>query len=303
MKQLIAVLLVCVALASAIGFLGLAGQANAAEKLSSSTPAASNAPVVFEVESTPTPISTASEEFDAVTTTDLNLRDNAGNVVTALMPFTKVHVYRSCGDDRIWVKSEDGYEGSILNRVLPTSGVTICRNDLNLRDENGEILVLIPQGEFVTPLEKIDSKNERTWIQWGDHVGTVLTEGLEVSFVLITIEKQFVVCYQYGEYVIGGLVVTGNESENRGTPRGLFYVMDKVTDTWLTGPTWKAHVDYWMPFAAEGRIGMHNADSWRSHYGGDIYLEGGSHGCVNEPDVVAETIFDTIWVGYPVIVK
>ena len=48
---------------------------------------------------------------------------------------------------------------------------------------------------------------------------------------------------------------------------------------------------YWMPF--NGGIGLHDA-SWRSKFGGEIYKNSGSHGCVNLPRSVAETIYNNI---------
>lgn len=72
-----------------------------------------------------------------------------------------------------------------------------------------------------------------------------------------------------------------------------------TTDTYLVGPTWNDHVDYWMPF--DGQIGLHDS-SWRTEYGGDIYLTDGSHGCVNTPLDAMATIYNNITVGTLVVV-
>jgi hypothetical protein len=55
-----------------------------------------------------------------------------------------------------------------------------------------------------------------------------------------------------------------------------------------------------MPFT--GNVGIHDADGWRSSYGGEIYKTNGSHGCVNTPYEAAKTIFETISVGTAVVV-
>ncbi|MFR8249264.1 MAG: L,D-transpeptidase [Lachnospiraceae bacterium] len=55
-----------------------------------------------------------------------------------------------------------------------------------------------------------------------------------------------------------------------------------------------------MPF--NGNVGIHDADTWRSEYGGEIYKTSGSHGCVNTPTANAEKIFNTVEIGTPVIV-
>ena len=56
---------------------------------------------------------------------------------------------------------------------------------------------------------------------------------------------------------------------------------------------------YWMPFA--GNVGIHDA-SWRSEFGGNLYLWEGSHGCVNVPYDKAAGIYANIEVGMPVVV-
>jgi len=54
-----------------------------------------------------------------------------------------------------------------------------------------------------------------------------------------------------------------------------------------------------MPF--NGGVGLHDA-SWRSTFGGKIYVTGGSHGCINLPRSAAETIYNNISAGTPVLV-
>ena len=54
-----------------------------------------------------------------------------------------------------------------------------------------------------------------------------------------------------------------------------------------------------MPF--NGGIGLHDA-SWRSKFGGDIYVRGGSHGCINLPKNKAAELYNRIQKGCPVVV-
>ena len=54
-----------------------------------------------------------------------------------------------------------------------------------------------------------------------------------------------------------------------------------------------------MPF--NGGIGLHDA-TWRSKFGGDIYVTNGSHGCINLPKDKAEKIYDIIDKNMPIIV-
>ena len=67
----------------------------------------------------------------------------------------------------------------------------------------------------------------------------------------------------------------------------------------LTGEDYEANVTYWMPFA--GNVGIHDA-SWRSEFGGNLYLWEGSHGCVNVPYDKAAAIYANIEIGMPVVV-
>ena len=60
-----------------------------------------------------------------------------------------------------------------------------------------------------------------------------------------------------------------------------------------------SHVNYWMPF--NGGQGFHDAP-WRSAFGGQIYVNGGSHGCVNMPPSKAKELYSLISKGCPVIV-
>ena len=48
--------------------------------------------------------------------------------------------------------------------------------------------------------------------------------------------------------------------------------------------------------------GIHDAYRWRTKYGGDIYQWNGSHGCVNAPLEVAQTLYERVEMGTPVIV-
>ena len=49
------------------------------------------------------------------------------------------------------------------------------------------------------------------------------------------------------------------------------------------------------------QIGLHDA-TWRSNFGGSIYTSDGSHGCVNLPYSVAQTIFNKASVGTLVMI-
>lgn len=102
-------------------------------------------------------------------------------------------------------------------------------------------------------------------------------------------------------------VVTGRPSTNHATPAGIFHLLSKSTNATLVGnilpetgePEYRTPVDYWMPVTWSG-VGFHDAD-WQPVFGGDRYLNYGSHGCINMPVGAAGTFYNMIAVGTPVI--
>lgn len=120
------------------------------------------------------------------------------------------------------------------------------------------------------------------------------------TYVEVNLTKQHVWFYKKGALVVDGDVVTGNVSNNTGTPVGTYVLNYKEKNATLKGEDYSSPVDYWMPF--NGNVGLHDA-SWRNGvFGGKIYMTSGSHGCVNCPYNLAKTIFENIDAGTPVIV-
>ena len=88
------------------------------------------------------------------------------------------------------------------------------------------------------------------------------------------------------------------------TPRGVFQIVNKATDTKLKGEEkgekWESFVNFWMAINWAG-VGLHNA-SWRSSFGGEIYKGGGSHGCINMDYDSAKFLYDKFDIGTVVVV-
>ena len=120
------------------------------------------------------------------------------------------------------------------------------------------------------------------------------------TYVDVNIAAQTVTYFVNGEATLQSPCVTGNVNAKRGTPVGTWQVMCKVPGKYLVGPTWRCWVDRWMQFTPS-HCGFHDA-TWRSNFGGDIYLTNGSHGCVNLPHDFALTLYDNISVGTTVVV-
>ena len=109
-------------------------------------------------------------------------------------------------------------------------------------------------------------------------------------------------------YVDGGLVVesdfvSGDVSRQHETNTGVFPLAYKESPSKLSGDDgpngYEVEVKYWMPFS-DGQ-GLHDA-SWRGAFGGQIYVTGGSHGCINLPESAAAQIYSYIQPGMAIIV-
>lgn len=118
------------------------------------------------------------------------------------------------------------------------------------------------------------------------------------TYVEISLTNQHLWFYKNGELISEGPIVTGNVRANHTTPPGIFKLKYKCKNVVLRGPDYAAPVTFWMPF--NGGIGIHDA-SWRSSFGGTIYENSGSHGCINCPYHLAKDIYNNIQEGTPII--
>lgn len=121
---------------------------------------------------------------------------------------------------------------------------------------------------------------------------------MPTTFVEVDISSQTLNFYQDSNLILTTPVTTGKDGVY-DTRIGYFQIAYKDYNTYLEGPGYKVHVDYWMPF--DGGIGLHDA-TWRGTFGGDIYTYNGSHGCVNMPYDAAQTVYENISAGTRVLV-
>lgn len=125
------------------------------------------------------------------------------------------------------------------------------------------------------------------------------------TFVELDLKNQHLYLYENGTLIIDTPFVSGNVAKGWTTPPGIFGLTYKERDRVLRGAKlpdgtyeYESPVSYWMPF--NGGIGLHDAN-WRSKFGGEIYKNGGSHGCVNLPPKVAPTVYEHVYKGMPII--
>ena len=124
------------------------------------------------------------------------------------------------------------------------------------------------------------------------------------DYVEIDLGRQNVWMYIDGKCIVDTPCVTGSVAGGHATPPGVFKLKSKETKRYLQGynndgSKYKSYVNYWMPF--NGGIGLHDA-TWRNKFGGNIYKNSGSHGCVNLPLSAARTIYENIDYDMPIIV-
>ena len=103
--------------------------------------------------------------------------------------------------------------------------------------------------------------------------------------------------------IVTGTVETKLAHKNLETPTGVWYIHYKESPSVLKGTNddgskYSVDVKYWMPFV--GNVGFHSA-SWRNSFGGSIYINNGSHGCVNLSEASAKQLYSLVEKGGPVV--
>ena len=154
---------------------------------------------------------------------------------------------------------------------------------------NGQVLseeIRMEEGEFYHQ----PSYEQAGLVQGTNDIGN--------TYIEVDMSNQMLYYYQNGELQLETAIVTGNMRRRMDTPAGVNYVYAKQKNRTLRGPGYASFVKYWMP--VKGSIGIHDA-SWRDEFGGDIYLTGGSHGCINLPTDKAGELYDMAEIGTPVV--
>lgn len=162
----------------------------------------------------------------------------------------------------------------------------------------------------VSELLKIINENKSEENRTPAHTGQLPSGengGLGNTYLEINITKQHLWLVKDGAVALESDFVSGKESDpSRLTPSGTYYIYNKERNRVLRGTKqangkyeYESPVSYWMPF--NKGIGLHDA-SWRSTFGGNIYINSGSHGCINLPSGFAGTLYSQISVNLPVVV-
>lgn len=141
------------------------------------------------------------------------------------------------------------------------------------------------------PVNREPIYSQRAFVEGADDIGK--------TYIEIDYTKQHLWFYKDGALVVESDIVSGNISRNNGSPDGVFKIVYKQSPAVLKGEDYESGVNYFLPFAYN--VGIHDA-TWRNgKFGGEIYKTSGSHGCINAPLEVAQTIYGNVEVGTPVI--
>ena len=162
----------------------------------------------------------------------------------------------------------------------------------------------------VSALLKMINENKSENNRIPEHTGQLPSGengGLGTTYLEINITKKHLWFVKDGSVVLESDFVSGKESDpTRLTPSGTYYIYNKERNRVLRGTKqpngkyeYESPVSYWMPF--NKGIGLHDA-SWRSTFGRDIYINSGSHGCINLPTGFAGSLYSQIYVNLPVVV-
>lgn len=135
---------------------------------------------------------------------------------------------------------------------------------------------------------------------WTKEAASFGDTDIGTSYMEVDLDNQKVYQYIDGECVVETDCVSGKAIDSdRLTPDGTYSIVYRKSPAVLKGADYESPVTYWMPF--NGGIGFHDA-TWRSKFGGELYLTGGSHGCINLPLSAAKEIYANVYSGMPVVV-
>ena len=182
--------------------------------------------------------------------------------------------------------------------------------DRQFRTHNGET-VTVAGGDYgwqmdqegtVTVLKAFLTAGESGSLEpvWTKEAASFGDTDIGDTYAEVDLDNQKVYLYVEGECILETDCVSGKAIDaDRITPTGTYSINYRKSPAVLKGADYESPVTFWMPF--NRGVGFHDA-TWRSKFGGKIYLTSGSHGCVNLPYSAAETLYEHVYSGMPVVV-
>ena len=187
---------------------------------------------------------------------------------------------------------KDKYDTANKKRVF----TTVSGSNLELSGPYGYTINKNKEIEELTKnvLDENNTERELIYSKKGNFDGTEFGN----KYVEVDLGNQIVYLVENGEVTYQSKCVSGNLRKGRRTPEGIYSITYKQKNAILKGQDYASPVKFWMPF--NKGIGLHDAN-WRHKFGGAIYKNNGSHGCINLPIDSAKVFFENVETGTPVI--
>lgn len=215
-------------------------------------------------------------------------------------------------DEEIWNKNIENFVenelSSLANQIDNPKEFKPTGKDYTVFVKNENYSYLIDTEAEIQKLKE-DLENKNIITRTPCYKNSSMSDenyGLGKSYIEIDLTRQKVWVYVDGNLEIETDCVTGCIDKGHETPTGIFTLTYKEKDRILRGQKlangkyeYESPVSFWMPF--NGGIGLHDA-TWRSSFGGNIYISNGSHGCINLPFSAAEKLYNLIDNNMPIIV-
>lgn len=180
--------------------------------------------------------------------------------------------------------------------VLPADGYYGWKIDVT--EESKKLSEDISQGNTVSR-EPVYKRREASSPDDNNGFGNTYCE--------INLTGQHMWIYKNGALELETDIVSGTNTDKLRTPAGAFAAYDKQSPKILQGDRqedgsfgYRSEVNYWIRLTEDG-VGIHDA-SWRDSFGGSIWKENGSHGCINVPPELAQRIYNLIDEDMPICV-
>ncbi|MFQ6794299.1 MAG: L,D-transpeptidase family protein [Thomasclavelia sp.] len=214
-------------------------------------------------------------------------------------------------DDAVFKEKATEFVSSLAKKINSVGGTRtfVGANNRTITVSGGNYGLRLQNSKEVSGLLEDIYANKvttRTPVTTGKDAGSD-NGGLGDTFVEIDLTSQHMWYHKNGTIVLESDIVSGTYNKpDRRTPGGTYYLYNKERNRTLRGTKkpdgtyeYETPVSYWMPF--NKGIGLHDSSSWRSKWGGDIYLNNGSHGCINLPTNIAGQLYNNIEINCPVV--
>lgn len=177
------------------------------------------------------------------------------------------------------------------------------KEDVTITEEPSLDSKIVKKVDKYTKLDLIKTNDSWDYVSFDGVKGYVkskFTDALGNDYVEVDISKQLLYLYVANE-LVDTIDITSGKKDKWDTREGCNSIYSKERNRHLKGDGYDCKVDYWIPF--DGGIGLHDA-SWRddSSFGGDTYIDNGSHGCVSMRNEDAKLVYDNTHVGEKVLV-